>query len=184
MALMVALAAAGSAAKAQSAGPTAAAVGKVPTARVRAGSAGRGTAAIPATPPAGSGSPARPLPVLLQDGTALVDLGQGYERVVRSCAAYARGAERTAYGYGDPAPQGGSASRPPGAGGAQPVPGLAAVPGLQPAPGVPRAPGAAPSVGGGSLEPLHSGYRTAGRVYYDRACWMRDDHGRIRLIHF
>lgn len=129
--------------------------------------------------------------VVLNDGSVVADFGRGYERVIRSCDAYFRNA-RLVDAYGrpiDPAPQGGSGQRPPGADGLPPAPGQAPAPDQV---GRTRLSatrqGTAPSSGaatpGSTLQPRHSAWRTVGPVYHDRACYARDQRGRLRLIHF
>lgn len=113
----------------------------------------------------------------------------------------------------DRAPQGGSASRAPaagglqtapGAGGLQPAPGMSAPPGAQgrtvgtssvgqssvgrsgtgrSSVGVSSGTGSTVGMSNGSLQSTHSGWRTAGPVYYDGACYAYDTHGRMRLIY-
>lgn len=145
--------------------------------------------AMPSPAPARQADQARM--IVLNDGSVVADFGRGYERVIRSCDAYYWNARHLdAYGRPiDPAPQGGSAQRPPGANG------LPAAPGQSPVPdqvgrtrlSTTRQGTAAPSAGatsGTTLQPRHSGWRTVGPAYYDRACYARDQRGRVRLIHF
>lgn len=126
--------------------------------------------AMPAPAPARQADQTRM--IVLNDGSVVADFGRGYERVIRSCDAYFWNARRVdAYGRPiDPAPQGGSAQRPPGVSGLPPAPGQAPVP---------------DQVGRTRLSATrHPGWRTVGPAYYDRACYARDHHGRLRLIHF
>lgn len=113
----------------------------------------------------------------------------------------------------DRAPQGGSASRAPGAAGLPAAPGargLPAAPGMSAPPGAQAGSTGTSSVGrssvgrstvgmsrvgtssagsssvgvsNGSLQRTHSGWRSAGPVYYDGACYAYDARGHLRLIH-
>lgn len=162
-------------------------------------------AGLPSPAPAATQVPV----IVLGDGSVIADFGRGYERLIRACSAYSGGdwpGGRSRGPVADRAPQGGSASRAPGAGGLPPAPGargLPAAPGMSAAPGVP-ARSAASAVGrtsvgltsvglssgnksavgmsSGSLQSTHSGWRSAGPVYYDGACYAYDTRGRLRLI--
>lgn len=150
--------------------------------------------------------------IVLSDGSVVADFGRGYERVIRSCAAYSGSAWPAGQPRGrsaNPAPQGGSASRPPGANGLPPVPGMSPPPGAQRPASVGTSTTGGSQVGrstvgrstvgssavgsstagtssvgrsSGSLTPTHSAWRTAGPVYYDGACYVQDAYGRLRLI--
>lgn len=125
--------------------------------------------------------------IVLRDGSVVADLGRGYERLLRSCAAYSSTRVRPGVGLQQarglpPAPQGGSASPAPGANGLPPAPGLSATPGGS----TPRRVGVS-SVAGtvGSTSTLQrqgSAWRTAGPVYLDGACYTQGRDGRLRLV--
>lgn len=109
----------------------------------------------------------------------LVVQSHGRRHVVRSCAVY--------YAAAGQPPQGGANSPPPAASGLPPAPGSQPVPGLSPLPGasVGSYPGAKSGTAGtSSLEPLHSSWRTAGTVYYEGACFVRDRNGNPQLVYF
>lgn len=114
----------------------------------------------------------------------LVVQSHGRRHVVRSCAVY--------YAAAGQPPQGGANSSPPGANGLPPAPGMQRPPGSQPVPGLSPLPGASAgsqagaksAAGTSSLKPLHSGWRTAGTVYYEGACFVRDRNGNPQLVYF
>lgn len=145
----------------------------------------------------------RQVPVIvLNDGSVVADFGRGYERLIRACSAYSGGVWPGGQPRGsivDRAPQGGSASAPPGAKGLPPAPGMSAPPGAQRSSagtstvgsttvgratvGMSGTGGSTAGAAGGSLQATHSGWRTAGPAYYDGACYSHDAYGRLRLIH-
>ena len=144
-------------------------------------------ASLPAPRPAPQEVPV----IVLDDGSVVADFGRGYERLLRSCTAHFGGTwpggQARGRGAGAP-PQGGSASRPPNANGLPPVPGMSPAPGGN-RPTVGTTAVGKPTVGmssagsaGGTLQPVHSGWRTAGTAYYDGACYTHDAYGRLRLI--
>lgn len=144
-------------------------------------------ASLPAPRPAPQEIPV----IVLDDGSVVADFGRGYERLLRSCSAYAGGTwpGGQARGRGASAPpQGGSASRPPNATGLPPVPGMSPVPGGN-RPTVGMTAVGKPTVGmgtagsaGSTLQPAHSGWRSAGTMYYEGACYTHDAYGRMRLV--
>lgn len=125
------------------------------------------------------------VPMHVRDGHVIGRFG-AYDRVIPSCAAYTGGGYRGDIG---PAPQMGTNAAPPNANGLPPAPGLSPVPGLSPAPGASSRPGtSAPvargrEVGTSRLEPLHSGWRTAGTAYVEGVCYIQDAYGSLHLIY-
>lgn len=131
-------------------------------------------------------------PVLHHDGSILVHDGHGGQRVIPSCAVYAP--DGWARGDIGPAPQMGTNQPVPGAKGLPPAPGLSPVPGLSPPPGSKPTPGlsspasatrgsAGHTSSSSTLQPLHSGWRTAGATYLPGVCYVRDAHGQLHLIY-
>lgn len=142
-----------------------------------------------AMPPARSTQPrvAQPERAGAEDASLAV-LWRGHSRLIRPCSAYF-----DAMGTMGPAPQMGMSSPAPGANGLPPVPGLGPTPGMAPAPGLQAAPGLSPapgqtptgsSTGTSTLRPLHSGWRTAGTVHIDGACYVRDRSGNLQIFQF
>ncbi|MBA3889425.1 MAG: hypothetical protein H0X64_02745 [Gemmatimonadaceae bacterium] len=138
--------------------------------------------------------------IVLRDGSVVADFGRGYERVIRACSASGGtwpGGQPRGH-ISDRAPQGGSASPPPGANGLPPAPGMSASPGAQRASvgtasvgtttvgrstvGLSGTTASAVGTSNGSLQSTHSGWRTAGPAYYDGACYTYDAYGRLRLV--
>jgi hypothetical protein len=153
----------------------------------------RRTATLPERPPA----PPRDghhAPRLHHDGR---DGGHGHahQRVIPSCDGLAALAWPWDGSLG-PAPQMGTNQPVPNANGLPPAPGLSPVPGMSPVPGLSPVPGAAPTPGSSvpaspatgsgmsTLEPLHSGWRTAGTTYIESVCYVRDAYGQLHLIYF
>lgn len=144
----------------------------------------RRTATLPSQPAPQQAARRHPVPMHVRDGHVIGRFG-GYDRVIRSCAAY------TGVYPGDigPAPQMGTTAPVPNANGLPPAPGLSPVPGLSATPGGSARPGvSAPvargrDVGRSTLEPLHSGWRTAGTAYVDGVCYVQDAYGRLHLIY-
>lgn len=153
----------------------------------------RRTAAMPAQPPAPPRD-GQQAPVGRHHGRDGAH-GHGHRRVIPSCDGLGALAWPWDGSLG-PAPQMGTNQPVPNANGLPPAPGLSPVPGMSPVPGLSPVPGAAPAAGTSvpassatgsgmsTLEPLHSGWRTAGTTYIESVCYLRDAYGQLHLIHF